>query len=117
MADMITERNLSHSLINITDCQRDDHYHGATYQVREEQECEQEQEHLTPSQMLEHYKTRYQQSTSTSEREYLDWILHTLEMDWVPGNMGMLYSYVREFLRVIQEFEARCEQNGSFAKD
>lgn len=120
IADILTgQGNFAHRLLSVTDQQRNDHWQGlkqsATYQVRDESEPEHTP--ITYAAMLAHYQACYEQATSTPERDAYAWMLTLLKQEWVDDNMGLLHTYVREFLVTIDTFQAHCEHTGMFAKE
>ncbi len=107
--------NFNGHLLSVKDLQDDGHYHGATYQGRDEDEP---QESMTLSQMREHYFELFRDSKpDTPECAALSWILGLLYQDWVPGNLGMVDSYVKEFIIALDAFRAHMERIGKFAEE
>ncbi len=117
IADCMTlQGNFNGRLLSVTDLQRDDHYHGARYQVRDESEPEHEP--MSHAAMITHYaELSDNEKTGQPTQAAYAWILALLHEDWVPGNLGMVDSYVKEFIIVLDAFRAHMERIGHFSEE
>ncbi len=121
--------NFAYRLLSVTDLQNDSHVYGARYQVRDENEPEHEpMSHAAMiahyqalseqnGKMIEYYRREEEKSKGEPTQAAYAWILALLQEDWVPGNLGMVDSYVKEFVIALDAFRAHMERIGHFAEE
>lgn len=114
---LLAQRFMQQHLVGVKDEQNNEHSYGSTYIILDEAQREVPHERMSYREMCEHYHTWDRQDIGDVERDALYWMWSLLLRENWDQNMGMLYTYLGEFIDELLKVREHCGNIGAFATE